>query len=327
MPGACINTADHNLHEIRRAPLEVFLSRKRVGAFESTLSQKVELMCNRLSEFQHSGKLLDLRLLFTCFATDVVTAYVLPQSYELLLTHDLSPSWRRNLSTWLLNYHWFKHFPFLWYIVRAIPNMVMTARSADMKIGLDFKASKQRSIQQAIESPNTTGTTVFHEIIRSPLPAGEKRVDRIRQEAQSLLVLGAETVSNTLTVTIYRLIETPTKMARLKSELDTLPDPAHTSHQQLENLEFLTAVIQEGLRMSGGNTSRHIRIAQDQDLLYRGQAIPAGTAVGMSSSAFNRNGELFPEPDTFLPERWLGRADCPESLAFSRGSRACVGAK
>lgn len=327
MPGASINTADHNLHKIRRAPLDVFLSRKRVRAFEITISQKVELMCNRLSEFQQSGKLLDLRLLFTCFATDVVTAYVLPQSYELLTTPDLSPSWRRNLSTWLLNYHWFKHFPFLWYMVRAIPNKIMTALFADMKLRLDFEASTQRFIQQAIDSPDTTGTTVFHEIIRSSLPAGEKRVDRLWQEAQSLLVLGSETVSNTLTVTIYRLIETPTKMARLKSELDTLPDPAHTSHQQLENLEYLTAVIQEGLRMSGGNTSRHIRIARDQDLLYRGQTIPAGTAVGMSSSAFNRNGEIFPEPYTFLPERWLGPEDCPDSLAFSRGSRSCVGAK
>ena len=51
MLGAYINTVDYNLYEIRRAPLDIFLSRKRVRAFESTLSQKVELIYNRLSDF------------------------------------------------------------------------------------------------------------------------------------------------------------------------------------------------------------------------------------------------------------------------------------
>lgn len=329
MSKATISTADHGVHKIRRAPLDTFFSGGRIRASEDVISQKAELVCRSLRRHQHSRKPCDLRLLFTCFATDVETAFILPESYELLRTQDLSPSWHRSLSCWLRNYHWFKHFPCLWYIIRAIPNKVLIALSADLRIVLDFEVSTQRLIMEAVESPcsaaNIARPTVFREILNSSLPSEEKSASRMFQEVQSLIIMGTCKISNTLTVILYRLIETPTKLARLKSELDTLPDPDFTTYPQLQSLKFLSAVIQEGLRMAGGIASPHVRVAQHQDLRYQGQKIPAGTAVGMSSMALNNNNKTFPEPERFLPERWLAADRHFDSIAFSKGSRSCAG--
>lgn len=54
----------------------------------------------------------------------------------------------------------------------------------------------------------------------------------------------------------------------------------------------------------------------------------AQTTVAMNMADLHLNEDLFPDPYTFNPERWLG----PDALAnkrnyvpFSRGTRNCVG--
>lgn len=54
------------------------------------------------------------------------------------------------------------------------------------------------------------------------------------------------------------------------------------------------------------------------------------TTVGMNMADLHYNEELFPDPLSFLPERWLG----PDAVSnkrnlvpFSKGSRNCVGMK
>ncbi|KAH8743242.1 hypothetical protein F5883DRAFT_441189, partial [Diaporthe sp. PMI_573] len=63
-----------------------------------------------------------------------------------------------------------------------------------------------------------------------------------------------------------------------------------------------------------GVSGRTPRIAQDEDLVYRGSAkdtdkvecvIPRGFAVGMSSAIMHHNEEVFPNSEAFLPDRWL----------------------
>ena len=36
-----------------------------------------------------------------------------------------------------------------------------------------------------------------------------------------------------------------------------------------------------------------------------GYALPPGTVVGTQAWSMHRNADVFPRPDTFLPERWL----------------------
>ena len=57
-------------------------------------------------------------------------------------------------------------------------------------------------------------------------------------------------------------------------------------------------------------------------------SIPPNTPVGMSSPFVHMNPEIFSDPHTFTPERWL-EPDAKNLhgyiLSFSKGSRACLG--
>lgn len=61
--------------------------------------------------------------------------------------------------------------------------------------------------------------------------------------------------------------------------------------------------------------------------------IPRGFAVGMSTVVTHHDERLFPQSRSFRPERWVeadarARRELDRGmLAFSKGSRACLGMK
>ncbi len=43
----------------------------------------------------------------------------------------------------------------------------------------------------------------------------------------------------------------------------------------------------------------------DEDFDMMGYALPPGTIVSTQAWSMHRDAEIFPSPETFLPERWL----------------------
>jgi cytochrome P450 len=141
----------------------------------------------------------------------------------------------------------------------------------------------------------------------------------------------------------YHLLNKPELLVRLTRELETVvKDSTHLpACSVLEALPYLGAVIQEGLRLSYGVSSRTARISTEENLIYRGDwnkkpvehIIPKGYAIGMSSVITHHVESEFPDSYAFVPERWLDennqrRRDLDRSmLAFSKGSRGCLGMK
>ena len=62
--------------------------------------------------------------------------------------------------------------------------------------------------------------------------------------------------------------------------------------------------------------------------LYVDLLIFSQTIVSCGSTFVHYNADIFPEPDKFIPERWLENPDLDNWLvAFSRGPRMCLGIK
>lgn len=130
--------------------------------------------------------------------------------------------------------------------------------------------------------------------------------------------------------TAYHVAANPAVRQRLHDELvAAIPDlQRFPSLTKLEQLPYLTAVIQEGLRLCDPVTHRIGRQFPDQPLQCRGIFIPANTTVGMTAMLTHLNDTIFPEPRVFRPERWLG----PDGkrlerylVPFNRGTRSCLG--
>ena len=87
-----------------------------------------------------------------------------------------------------------------------------------------------------------------------------------------------------LSVMTYHLLADPALLDRLRAELvDAMPDP-HTQPrmEKLEALPYLTACIQEGLRLSYGVSGRLARISPDKPMVFNDGArdwyIPPGVS-------------------------------------------------
>jgi cytochrome P450 len=206
-----------------------------------------------------------------------------------------------------------------------------------------------KKAQTEIDQGTSQGNTIFGSVLTSDLPASEKSLGRMTEEAISLFAAGTETVAWALTVVTYHLLTKPTMLEKLTTEINSARDNSGNlpSWSALEKLPYLDAVIYEGLRLSYGVASRTSRIPTDEDLIYRGEwtpkgittpkkaeyVLPRGYAVGMSSVITHHDENVFPDSHSFIPERWLDENNQHRKsldrvlIAFSKGSRACVGMK
>lgn len=181
------------------------------------------------------------------------------------------------------------------------------------------------------EKDTSSHKTIFHELLENDsLPPAEKTLPRLTEEAQIVLTAGSTTTVHYLKSTVYFVLADKAILHRLQVELkEAIPNPSELPPMHiLERLPYLNAVFKEGSRLNDGASTRLARIAPNEDLKFRDHVIPRGTAVSMSTYIQHRNTSLFPDPETFNPDRWLG----PDSaklerylVNFNKGTRNCLG--
>jgi cytochrome P450 family 135 len=136
----------------------------------------------------------------------------------------------------------------------------------------------------------------------------------LRDELMTLLLAGHETTATALAWTVERLVRTPRVMKRLREELEA------------DGTEYLDATVKEALRLRPV-VPGVIRQLQ-QPLTVGGMALPKGVHVAPSIYLIHRRPDVYPDPQAFRPERFLGD-DVPgtyEWLPFGGGIRRCLGA-
>jgi sterol 14-demethylase len=146
----------------------------------------------------------------------------------------------------------------------------------------------------------------------------------------SMMFAGHHTTSGTAAWTLIELLRYPEEMAMVRGELDMLyADGSEVSFQALREIPRLESAIKEALRLHPPLILL-LRVAME-DLAYGGYRIAAGKFVAASPAISNRIPEDFPEPDTFLPARYLepreeDRANPWTWIPFGAGRHRCVGA-
>ena len=183
----------------------------------------------------------------------------------------------------------------------------------------------------------TQHPTILSTLIDSKLSSQEKTIGRLSSEMRQLIGAGVETVAWTLTTTMFHLLDKPDIMQRLRSELENaMPNPTSAIEiPKLEQLPYLSAVVREGLRLSTGVSVRLPRVSPMKRMSYKKWQIPAGTAVSMTTLDALRDPQIYQDPDSFNPERWLGdpmlkdNASNPNRgfVPFGKGPRMCLGVK
>jgi cytochrome P450 len=139
------------------------------------------------------------------------------------------------------------------------------------------------------------------------------RDEEMRDELLTLLVAGHETTATSLSWAIERLSRNPDKLERLRAEVLAGRE------------EYLTATIQETLRLRPVISIVLRRLTEAVEI--GGYELPAGVSVAPCVYLVHRNPEVYPEPQRFLPERFLERPPGTYTwIPFGGGVRRCLGA-
>ncbi|KAG6811069.1 hypothetical protein H0H92_009129 [Tricholoma furcatifolium] len=144
---------------------------------------------------------------------------------------------------------------------------------------------------------------------------------------------GDTTVSALLSFMMLMALH-PRVQARAQAELDALVGRDETLHPSaLNKLQYLSAVMKEVLRFAPvANLALPHSVTQDDD--YMGYRIPKDTTIMANVWAIMHDPNLYPNPHSFDPERFIIRKSSadhflrqpdPRTYAFGFGRRVCPG--
>ncbi len=91
-------------------------------------------------------------------------------------------------------------------------------------------------------------------------------------------------------------------------------------------MKYLDMVIKESLRLRPPIVLFSARELQEP-LSVEGITLGPKTLISANVAGIGRDPELWQDPDTFLPERWLQPIPSEQFLPFFYGPRICIGKK
>lgn len=146
-------------------------------------------------------------------------------------------------------------------------------------------------------------------------------------EIKILFIAGHETTANALTFALQLLGNHPDVQQKIHDELTAVEAETDDLAEQLQKMAYTNAVINESMRLypPAWITDRE-NIADDDFLDFH---IRKGTLIGVSFYALHRNPKYWENPDSFIPERFLGaqkKLSLQYFYPFGAGPRMCIGA-
>ncbi|KAI8994236.1 CyP450 monooxygenase [Trametes punicea] len=222
-----------------------------------------------------------------------------------------------------------EYLPFLRHVPAWVPGAGFQKRLARWRnashamLDLPFEEAK-RALKQGA-TPSIVAT------ILSAAPSSGVDEQLTKNVAAIAYAGGADTTSSTFQTFFLAMSLYPEVQTRARAELvafigpDRLPDLSDRNA-----LPYIDAIIKECLRWQNA-TPLGLPHAVVEDDEYDGYFIPAGTVTFPNTWAILHDPNEYPEPDSFLPERFIkdGRLNPdvrdPATVAFGFGRRICPG--
>ncbi|PIL25357.1 cytochrome P450 [Ganoderma sinense ZZ0214-1] len=199
----------------------------------------------------------------------------------------------------------------------------------DMLITVDALFENSKSVVTTDPSKRTMIQRILED---SASQGGEELEEMCKELAATIYVAGADTSNVMMRAFFLAMALYPEVQKKAQLELDAvvgaerLPD-----FSDRPSLPYVTALIKELLRWHPATPMGvpHRILADDE---YNGYIVPAGATVFVNIWDMLRDPELYPQPEEFIPERFLdsaGNVDVcgrdPADVAFGFGRRFCPG--
>ncbi|KAJ6024690.1 cytochrome P450 [Penicillium herquei] len=330
-------TESDELHRTHRQALKSWFSTQNISKSEPTIQATIDKLQDRL--LASVGKVVNLDDVYRSLAVDVATGFAFHKAFGNLddakFSQDFNKALRNYSRTGLFNRYCFG-LPFK--LLQSLP--VFISKKLNPSVAT-FMATVVECAKYSIDKcPPSLGEAhdMVQSMIKSDLSPEQKSFSRILAECRSIIFAGQETTATVLTSVTYHVLSNPEIRSRLLKELTETRNAKgdKLGYQDIRNLPYLTAVIDEAFRTSNAVTGRLTRFSEVADLHYQQYSLPRGvrnlpltTYISISIPDTHMDPSIFTDPKTFLPDRWLKESDNKHLSKYlqpwGRGSRLCLG--
>ncbi|KAL4789032.1 Versicolorin B desaturase [Aspergillus venezuelensis] len=305
-------------------------SDKGLRAQEPTIVHYANLLVEVLREVADTGKSVEMVRFFNMAIFDSIGALSFGESFDSLKNRELHP-WvdtiHKNLKSVAIS-HVLRSMGIEFLTPYVMPKELRGKRQENYTYAIEklnkrmLKSGDQGDFWDRVVVKSADGNQVG-----DGMSKGE-----MLNNAAVMVVAGSETTSSTLCGSTYLLCKF-NKMDKAAAEVRS----AFATSDQIDlitvsRLPYLTAVIDETLRMYPSVPGQPPRVVPDGGAVICGQFVPAETRVGVSHLGAYYADYNFSRADKFIPERHLQKTAEPfkhDNYAayqpWSVGVRNCIG--
>ncbi|KAJ2990879.1 hypothetical protein NUW58_g2738 [Xylaria curta] len=334
-------TSDSKLHAKQRRPFMSMYSMSSLLSYEPYVDECADLFTQRLTEFAHGGKVIDMGHWLQCFAFDVIGLMTSGARYGFLDRGDDIRGIMGALEG-MIKYStaigiYPRLHPYLYKLQTLLPKgppsgMNYATSFVEAKID-EYKSGKNTPTTQGDGAAQTFLAKLFNKHRENPK---EFTSYHIFAAASSNIVAGSDTSGIALSSILYHLIKYPRCMIALREEIDNSQRQGLLSvrptFKESSDMPYLQAVIKEAMRLHSSVALPYERVVPDGGATICGRFFPAGTVVGVNPYVQHRIKSIWGEDvEEFRPERWLTSKKDQLALMnrhwipFGSGSRTCLG--
>lgn len=316
----------------------------------------------RLKEMSETGKPSEFYWLFTAITMDFVSCYIfgMEQGSNYVQHPEMGAKFFSDYKARQRYQFWPQDLPdftrslgrigLKWLV---IPEWVKKA-NADIEAWVLSMCDKAETVVAEAESEEGMGKpedwpTVYAQLRNALLKEKTTKLD-LDQSVEQLvqqqrLTIASEMLDHTLAgfdTSSISLVFLAWELSRpqnavwqdkLRQEISGLED-RHDA-KAIDNLSILQAIVMETLRLHAAIPGNQPRITPSSATLgapgHDINDLPPGVRVQAQAWSLHRNPDVFPDPETWKPERWLDATEAEHRemsrwfWAFGSGGRMCVG--
>ncbi|RYO88783.1 hypothetical protein DL763_005863 [Monosporascus cannonballus] len=328
---------DPEEHKERHTIVKPLFSVKGVEQLAPIALTNMARVIEKMKEALEKGVPINITRLYRALTIDTIMRLLFDKHTNLVMCEEEEHEYLATMRMFADNFLVMKHFPILArlsvhlpesWAIKLIPGYVPFRKQSSKWI----QEIERRQEYDDIHAAEGGRNTYFDLLLRENKARGYRAFSEVVlvDEALAMCFAGTDTTTFALSLGTFYLLKNPTKLRTLREELDgvTPNGDGLLEYRDVRSLPYLTAIIKEILRVSSPVPGIIPRRVPQGGSKVAGYYLAPGTTVSVSIRMINYNPDLYHEPNSFIPERWLG----PEGkelekwfLTFSRGSRACLG--
>ncbi|KAF8063208.1 cytochrome P450 [Lyophyllum atratum] len=214
-------------------------------------------------------------------------------------------------------------YPFLRYVPGYLDEL-KEGHKEELSLFKKYLSDVKRQMERNEPIPESFGKYLLEH--QSELGLSE---DETAYLAGALFGAGSDTTASAISIAVLAAARYPAAARRVQEELDRVVGRSRPPvHRDCESLQQLQAFVLETFRWRPVSAGGFAHKATN-DIIWKNYVIPKGATVIGNTWAIGRDPAIFPDPETFDPQRWL-RSDGTlredhKSYPFGFGRRVCPG--